>query len=256
MIASEQKLWLGMAIMGSLIFSGFSVTAQGALVSDSPGATALWHMDAAPGGMVADDDSANPGRDNDLTLSSGASLTTGLDGNALVCDGSSTYGISAYTCLPTTSVHVELYIKCSTTSPPAEGYHILNADSLWQVVQVGNKIYLYGSGNKVKSHGVLTTTDWWKIEGDVVASGVTGTATITLTNMTDMSTYTNSAAVDTNWSGATPKNVMVGAIDVGTGPLYHFAGLIDDVKVDAGAVPEPASLALMGAAGLMLLRRK
>ncbi len=232
MVHIKDKTAWCLMVLGLL---GFSAPAQGLLVSDSPGAFGVWHMDTASGNAVPDDNSANLGRSNALHLWDGMTLGAGLDGNALVCDGVSGYATSSYLCLPTDTIHVETYIKCNTVATPEEGYHILNAsgddaNSLFQVVQYMQKIYFYGSASKVKSHGVLNTTDWWKVEGDIVAAGLIGTATITLTNMTTMETYTNSADVGTVWT--TPKYVMAGAIDVGTGPLYPFNGMIDGTKID------------------------
>jgi expansin (peptidoglycan-binding protein) len=78
---------------------GMAMVCNAVPLADDSSTVGLWHMDSSSSGKVLDDDSSNPARNNNLTISNGAAITTGnqgIYGEALSFDGLNDFASAAW----------------------------------------------------------------------------------------------------------------------------------------------------------------
>jgi hypothetical protein len=196
----------------------------------------LWHMDAATGGVVLDDDRYNTTRNGDLTLTGGASIVAGGKfGNALSLNGTTGYGHAAYNATgpkgwaayPT--VKIDLWFKL-TDFASAASQTVANAPSIWEFRAAQNgasgDLNFFVWDNQTPG-GIATATVpggaspgvWHHATGTVDASG---NVTLKVDNLTPVTASTgfpmkiNNTSITVGWKSGTTR---------------YFKGLIDDMKV-------------------------
>jgi len=223
-------------------------------LSDNSCTVGLWHMDSASSGIVADDDSSNTGRDNNLTLV-GASLTTGsggIYGEAVSYDGSD-YSTASWK--GGTSFVLDGWFQpddfSSSTSKTAFCiYHVA------QITFRSNNLYFYAynTGSTATALSVLNLSadTWYHVIATVDESGA-----MTLNVFSEDGSLIGSSTGNTSGVGGfhvDTRTMYIGAAGVSSGVAASaYTGLIDDLRIST--VPEPATLALFGI-GCLLLRKK
>jgi hypothetical protein len=205
--------------------------------ADDSTTVALWHMDAIYVGLnnikrVADDDSLNPTRDNNLRLGSNASgysvttqptkKTLGFNGlgACLLFDGVNDECVSDISWMGYTSVLVDAWFNTTTTSNTQV---IVEASSTWSLSLNSGKLnfttyHSDGSTDILSFSTAVTTNAWHHVQGIVTADGK---KYLTLDGTTLTASSLPSLIIQTK------------SITMGNKPYQtkFFSGYIDEVRI-------------------------
>ena len=247
------KMRSEMIIVCLALILGLSAQSYGTLLSDSPGTVTLLHMDALTGDDVLDDDSANPGRDHDLsvvgraagyTYLGDASITTGglgLHGEAIQFNQSFASADMAWESHD--DAYVDMWVKFNEmpTTVGAPDTWVMYVSGTWDIYMSANDELTWKIYNQSASKtGYLRTVPLTSRLGEwmhITASYADLATTLTVDD-------------DISLSGTTDAEMRIRDMHVtfGSNPSKAanraFVGLMDEVKVSS--VPEPTTLVLLG----------
>ena len=245
----KMKMKMMMLVLGVIVIGGVTGLTEAALLSDDAQTIALWHMDPGyeSGAWMLDDDSSNPGRDNDLAYGNSAPVLTtgggGFDGEAMVFSG--TAGTAPYAPDGWTghdSVQIEMWFKQGDATG-AQTLISLGKESIELRLEDGDLDFYpwFTDGSHPKLVRSYDPSGW----NHVIATVYNGEMSLDVNG--DSTSIACAPALDpTAW------DINLGFNSAGT---RHYDGLIDEVKVST-VVPEPATLLLLGLGGCLLRKKR
>jgi len=200
------------------------------------------------------DDSGNPGWDdsgngNDGTVYGATWITPAKINGGLSLDGDDYVGVADSPTLNITEGTWEAWIKFDAL-PSVAGFmnplakkeqywiHASNDDSIQVKVGVGGTRYIAST-----SPDFITLDTWYHVIG--------------IYDGEELKLYVNGNLENTNTtpSGNIDTGSAILAIGTWSSLIDYFHGTIDEVRVYNHAIPEPATILLLGLGGLALLRK-
>jgi hypothetical protein len=252
----KMKCWMLMFAMA------VSAVCNAVPLADDSSTVGLWHMDSSSSGIVLDDDSSNPARNNNLSISNGAVITTGsqgIYGEALSFDGTNDFATAAWN--GGSSFILDGWFK------PGNITAFSPARTAFQMYRVA-VLNFRGGGLRFAAYNNAATP----ASTEIIVAGVANNtwchviASVDVAGAMALFVYNADGSLLGSAVGNTPgigglhldfpRTMYIGAAGgtVGGTATTPYVGLIEDLKVSN--VPEPATLALLGLGSLLLRKKK